>query len=232
MSKQYPAAEKKRTKKQERREEQRQQALAKQRKAQRQRILIWSLITGAAVIILGAGLFYLISGSHTSTSTSPAAQTNTTADTHTSTSGSAYAPVNGVSCDSGEHYDYHHHIHVSMYINGQPVAIPQNVGINPNTLNGCLYWLHTHDTSGVIHIESPVTHTYPLGNFLDIWEQHFAQLGFPAQLNQSTGWQVYVNGKAYQGDFRQIPMDDHTLITMAYNSPGVKPDTLYNWNGL
>jgi len=48
----------------------------------------------------------------------------------------------------------------------------------------------------------------------------------------ASGWQVYVNGQLYKGSFRNIPMDDHTLVTMAYNSPSVKPETVYNWNGL
>ena len=44
--------------------------------------------------------------------------------------------------------------------------------------------------------------------------------------------QAYVDGKPYKGDFHKIPLKAHTLITLAYNSPNVKPDTTYNWNGL
>lgn len=184
------------------------------------RILIF---VAAIAILAGFGIVYLTFGQP--------AQTNTGSST-TSSSNPAFASINGVSCDSGEHYDYHHHIHLSMYINGQAVAVPQNVGINTNGSSPCLYWLHTHDTSGIVHIESPVQRTYTLGNFFDVWSQRFAQLGYPEQLSQASGWQVYVNGQAYKGDFRNIAMENHTLVTMAYNSPGVKPETGYNWNGL
>ena len=33
----------------------------------------------------------------------------------------------------------------------------------------CLYWLHTHDSTGVVHIESPVQRGYTLGQFFDVW---------------------------------------------------------------
>jgi hypothetical protein len=57
-------------------------------------------------------------------------------------------------------------------------------------------------------------------------------LGYPSTLDVTTGWQIWINGKPYTGDFRTIPLTSHELITMAYNSPGVKPDTSYSWNGL
>lgn len=143
-----------------------------------------------------------------------------------------FPAVDGVSCDQLEQTAFHIHAHVSIYINGQAQAVPSQVGINPDPTTGCFYWLHTHDTSGIIHMEAPVDHAFVFGNFLDIWEQHFNSLGYPAALNQKYGWTVYVNGKLYTGDYRKIPMKAHTLITMGYNSPGIKPDTSYNWNGL
>lgn len=30
------------------------------------------------------------------------------------------------------------------------------------------YWLHTHDESGVIHIESPLRRAFTLGNVFDL----------------------------------------------------------------
>ncbi len=222
MSKQRVTAASKRTKKQERREEERRQELKRQ---QRQRNTLIIVSIAAVVIIAGLGFAFFM----TRASANQPAQANTGT---TSSSNVAFAPVNNVSCDSGEHYDYHHHIHLSMYIDGQPTTIPQNIGINASALNPCLYWIHTHDPSGVVHIESPVQRTYTLGNFFAIWSERFAQLGYPTQLGLTSGWQIYVNGQPYKGDFRNIPMDDHTMITMAYNSPGVKPETTYNWNGL
>jgi hypothetical protein len=72
------------------------------------------------------------------------------------------------------------HIHplISVSVNGQPIIIPENVGID-NTL-----WkdhsldeygmqgmspLHTHDSSGTLHVESTVNRDYTLGEFANVW---------------------------------------------------------------
>ncbi len=142
----------------------------------------------------------------------------------------AYTPVGGISCDSGEHTDFHIHAHLTLYIDGKHTDLPAGVGIAPD--GSCFYWLHTHKTDGVIHIEAPKGASFTFDNFLKIWSGHFQQLGYPSQLNASTGWQVYVDGKPFAGDLQTIPLHDHTLITLAYNSPGIKPDTTFNWDNV
>ncbi|GCE21338.1 hypothetical protein KDK_51380 [Dictyobacter kobayashii] len=62
--------------------------------------------------------------------------------------------------------------------------------------------------------------------------QRFPNLQYPLELDQKTNWQAYVNGKPYSGDFHNIPLEAHTLVTLAYNSPGITPDTTYAWQGL
>ncbi len=142
----------------------------------------------------------------------------------------AYPPISTVSCDSTEQGGFHIHAHLSIYIDGKQASVPAQIGIASD--NSCLYWLHTHDYSGVIHIEAPNGFSITLKNFLDIWGGRFSQLGYPSQLSNPSGWQSYVNGKPFTGDFRTIPLQSHTLVTLAYNSPGVKPNTTYDWNGL
>jgi len=145
-------------------------------------------------------------------------------------SNQANAPVDGISCDAQEQSLQHIHAHVTMYINGSQQTIPANIGIA--TDGSCYYWLHTHqiqNDSGVIHIEAPNTNTFTLGNFVDIWGQRFSQLNYPVELNTTSGWQVYVNGKAYTGSWRNVPLTSHAAITLAYNSPNIKPDTSFNF---
>lgn len=142
----------------------------------------------------------------------------------------AYPITDAVSCDRGEHSDFHIHAHVSIYINGQALPMPANIGIAPD--QSCLYWLHTHSSDGILHVEAPNGHSFTFGNFLDIWESRFGQLGYPSQLDDVGGWQVYVDGQPFSGDFHTIPLQAHRLLTLAYNSPGVQPDTTFNWNGL
>lgn len=138
-----------------------------------------------------------------------------------------YPAVNGIPCDVGEHMVYHIHIHISLYINGSASQIPGNIGIASN--RSCYYWIHVHDTSGILHIESPTQKIYTLGNFLAIWSQVFPGLHYPAQLANIHEWSVYISGKAFSGDFRNIPLTTHMLITMGYHSPDITPDSVYNW---
>lgn len=142
----------------------------------------------------------------------------------------SYPPVDGIYCDTLEQTAYHVHAHVTIWINGKQSLIPQDTGIAPD--GSCFYWLHTHDTTGVIHMEAPASRSFIFGNFLDEWSARFSSLGYPPELDFTTGWKVWVDGKPYTGNFHNIPLVAHALITMAYDSPGVKPDTTYAWNGL
>jgi len=146
---------------------------------------------------------------------------------------SAFPLVDGISCDNGEQAAFHIHCHLTVYINGKRVEIPQYIGIEGNAKSvSCYYWLHTHATDGIIHVEAPAGHNFTLANFLHVWSGQFSQLGYPAELDQTDGWQVYVNGKAYSSDLHNIKLQPHLLITLAFNSPGVTPDTIYNWGTL
>ncbi|SRR6266566_1178617 len=196
-----------------RREELQRREAERRRSAGMKRVTIFGII--AAVVLAVAGIAYLV-----------ITQGHTPANP-------AYPAIDSIACDELEQSAFHIHAHVSIYINGQSVPIPGNVGIAGDPSNpSCFYWLHTHSSDGVIHIEAPNGFSPTLKNFLDIWGTKFPQLGYPDQLDFTNGWQVYVNGKPFAGDFHTIPLSAHTLITLAYNSPGVKPDTTFNWNGL
>lgn len=196
-----------------------QQQRAQQLKDDRRAGLITLICILAAAVVGGGLIGGLILYNNNNANTAVSAPVNP-----------AYPAVDGISCDAGEQLAYHIHAHVSIYIDGTRTSVPQDVGIAPD--GSCYYWLHTHDTSGVIHIESPTQKDYLLGNFFDEWSQRFSSLGYPSELDLTSGWQVWVDGKPYSGDFHNIPLTAHKLITLAYNSPGVKPDTTYAWNGL
>src|SRR6266704_4237788 len=202
-----------RTRQGRRREELQRREVERRRTVRMKRMTTVGII--AAVVLAVAGIVYLA-----------ITQSQTPANP-------AYPAIDSISCDQLEQSAFHIHAHVSVYINGQSVPIPGNVGIAGDPSNpSCFYWLHTHSTDGVIHIEAPNGVSPTLKNFLDIWKTKFPQLGYPNQLDFTNGWQVYVNGQPFAGDLHTIPLKAHTLITLAYNSPGVKPDTTFNWNGL
>jgi len=217
MSKQVSRRPTKHDLRRERREEQIRREAERKRRERTRRITIISVIA-AIVVIAGALIAYVVYANNTQNQTQTPQVVNP-----------QYPPVDNIYCDQQEQLAFHIHAHITTYINVQVLPLPSQIGIAKD--QSCLYWLHTHDTSGVIHMESPVNHSFVLGNFLDEWSTEFAALGYPPQLDQ-TGWQAYVNGKPYNGDFHKIPLQAHTLITLMYNSPNAVPDTTYNWNGL
>jgi len=206
-----------------RRQEEQQKREAALRRAKQRRLI--TIISLAAVVVLALGLTtYFIVSAH-----SPQNGQGTLNIQETPVNPS-YPQVDGIYCDQLEQTAYHIHAHVSIWINGQQYPVPQGVGIAPD--GSCFYWLHTHNTDGVIHIEAPGKTTPTFGNFLDIWDSHFSSLGYPLQLADPSNWKVWVDGKPYTGNFRNIPLQAHELITLAYNSPNVKPDTTYSWGSL
>jgi hypothetical protein len=219
MSKQVTRRPTKQDLRKERREEQIRREAERKRQQKRRRVAIISTIVAVAVIAAGLISFIVYNNTH---GQSQSAQTRPIVNPQ-------YPPVDNIYCDQQEQLAFHIHAHLSLYINGQQLPLPAQIGIASD--QSCFYWLHTHDTSGVIHMEAPTQRSFVLGNFLNEWSTEFPSLGYPPQLDQ-TGWQVYVNGKLYNGDFHKIPLQAHTLITMVYNTSHVVPDTTYNWNGL
>ena len=60
----------------------------------------------------------------------------------------------------------HHHIRLFIYVDGQPVVVPANIGIGQTVSSP----LHTHDTTGTVHVESADPNFQPvLGQFMDVW---------------------------------------------------------------
>jgi hypothetical protein len=209
------------TQKEERRQQQRAQALAAQRRAVRRKRTILISVIAAVVVLASAITAYALANAHKSTAQNPSALPTE------AVFNPAYPPVDRVYCDQLEQQGYHIHVHLTIWLNGSQVPIPQNVGIASDT--SCFYWLHTHDTTGVVHIEAPATASLNLQQFLDIWGKEFSTLGYQDQLGSSTGWTVWVGGKQISGGFSKVAFQPHMVITIAYNSPSVKPDTVYNF---
>jgi hypothetical protein len=211
-----------RVRRQELREERRREE-ERLREVKRRRTLWISAIVGLVVVVVAAIVIGSVVTNHN-------AHANNSSTTTLTSDNPAYPVVDNIACQTSEQLAYHIHAHLSVYINGQSFALPAQIGIAPDS--SCYYWLHTHDTSGIIHIESPSSKVYTLGTFFREWHDYFSALGYPSQLNSTSGWQVYVDGKPYNGDFHNIQLVAHRLITLAYNSPKATPDTNYNWGDL
>jgi hypothetical protein len=136
-------------------------------------------------------------------------------------------PVDGIPCQATEAVQLHIHAHLSIFSNGQQVQVPPFIGIEPtNTYPGeCLYWIHTHDASGIIHVEAgamsaPEGGPFTLGNLFDIWGQPLTR----TQVGPFKGdVSAFVNQQPYDGDLAKIPLRAHQRITLEVGKPVVPP---------
>lgn len=154
--------------------------------------------------------------------------------------GSGGQPVDGITCQTNEQTLFHVHAHLTIFVGGVPSRVPYGIGIPgaqvSNTAEGpfvnagnCFYWLHTHAEDGIIHIESPIERTFTLGDFFDIWGQ---PLG-PDRVGPATGTVTALyDGKRYEGNPRDIPLEAHAQIQLEVGTPLVAPVSLARWNGL
>lgn len=228
----------KRDRRRETRRQQFQQRQAERRKAReralrRQRLTRYGIYGGAALLVI---LLIL-------------------AVVHFATAARALAPadgstVDGIGCIGHETLAVHYHADLQIYVNGQAQTIPAGMGIvapddpqyGPHlTTNGatvCLYSLHTHDSTGVIHIESPDNRPYTLGQLFDIWGQPLSRTQVEQHMVDSSHKLVVdifdANGRltVYTSDPRNIRFASHETIVLLYGSPKVHPQPFSQWQQL
>ena len=194
------------------------------------------------------------STSSTATATTPTSTTSTTAskapygpegiplekgpDLAPAATTSQGATVDGVQCEAQEQVLYHIHAHLQVYVNGKPRTLPAAIGmvgpVAEQTPYGsfygaqqCYYWLHTHASDGVIHIESPSVRVYTLGNFFDEWNQPLSRTEVDADKGTVT---AFLNDKPWTQSPTAIPLLPHASIQLDVASPVVPPHGI-SWAG-
>jgi hypothetical protein len=147
------------------------------------------------------------------------------------------ATVDGIHCGAVEQLAYHIHAHLAVFVNGVEYTLPGGVGIpgsrmlqtpeGPVAAGGkCFYWLHTHTSDGIIHVESPTPRVYTLGNFFDEWHQ---PLGASRVATANGKITAFVNGKLWTKGVRDIPLLPHAEIQLEIGSP-IPPLQAVDWS--
>lgn len=114
----------------------------------------------------------------------------------------------GLEALSAEGTLLHIHQHLDLYVNGKHLVLPAGVGIYANSF---ITEVHTHDTSGIIHVESPSLRRFRLG-------QLFAEWGVKLTANcvgrycGSVRW--WLNGRQMHGDPGQLALRSHQEIVV------------------
>lgn len=104
-----------------------------------------------------------------------------------------------VSCIPGGHQSLAFHIHtdLTVTVDGQQQTIPSNTGIS----HSCMSEVHTHDSSGNIHVESSDRSTVlTLADFFAVWDEPIERDGYETT--------VLVNGEESDFDYQFRDGDD------------------------
>jgi hypothetical protein len=144
--------------------------------------------------------------------------------------------VDGIHCAPIEQLAYHIHAHLQVYVGGLPRSLPAAIGmIDPvyektpygrfYGARGCYYWLHTHASDGIIHIESPTQRIYTLGEFFNEWRQPLSSTRVASAAGRVT---AVVNGRRWTKSPRAIPLRPHATIELAVGEP-IPPFHKVDW---
>lgn len=121
------------------------------------------------------------------------------------------------------------HIHptLKIVVEGNSVTIAANIGISSalyknhdldtyGMKNPRMSPLHTHDLSGVIHVESTQIRDYTLGEFFDVWGVTFTDSCIMDKCNDGTKTvRMFVDGQP-NAEFRNHVLRDGEQISVEY----------------
>ncbi|GAA4626373.1 hypothetical protein GCM10023196_034360 [Actinoallomurus vinaceus] len=135
--------------------------------------------------------------------------------------GLAVAPMEGTA--------RHFHTHLDILVDGKAVTVPANLGIAAS--GDAMSELHTHDTTGVLHIEAPTTDKhYTLGQLFTEWNVRLSATGLGGlKADGSRTLTAYVDGKKQTGDPAAVELTAHREIALVYGpaNAGVQVPSRY-----
>jgi hypothetical protein len=140
-------------------------------------------------------------------------------------SGSALLPTrlaaSGLHALTMEGAVLHTHQHLDVYVDGQRITVPAFIGIDPQA--GFLTEIHTHDPSGIIHVESPTQSTFTLGQLFCEWGVKLTASCLGPYHGPVSWW---VNGKRMTGDPGQLVLREHQeIVVAAGRTPAAVPSS-------
>jgi hypothetical protein len=131
----------------------------------------------------------------------------------------------GLPALSSEGNVLHIHQHLDLYVDGRPVVVPALIGINQE--QGFLSPIHTHDTSGIVHVESHTRRSFTLGEFFDVWGVRFTRTCIGGLCNGGgKSLRVYADGYPVTRNPRQLALVAHEEIVVTFGTAAQVPNPI------
>lgn len=111
---------------------------------------------------------------------------------------------------------YHEHIHLDVFVNGVPTPVPNGLGIS--TDQTVFAGIHTHDESGVIHLEANEDFGATLQDVFTIWGVRLSETCVGGYCAPDTPIEVHVNGERVE-DFVGYELQEHDQVAIVIGEP-------------
>ncbi|MBT6972467.1 MAG: hypothetical protein HOA04_05115 [Euryarchaeota archaeon] len=106
----------------------------------------------------------------------------------------------------------HFHPYLTIKIDGDEVLIPENTGISTDDCDG-MHFVHTHDDSGKLHVETPEPEEVKLGVFFQIWDVYFAEDGISTyRVNDTHEMVMSVDGVVVDSYGEHVLSDEQQIL--------------------
>jgi hypothetical protein len=106
---------------------------------------------------------------------------------------------------------FHTHALLHIYIDGRLVELVPNIGID--RAHGAYSSVHTHDTTGIVHMESERAFKFTLGDFFTVWGVRFGDKSLGNLQNDGANQvRVYVNGKPVSDPVHYVMRDQDNIV--------------------
>ena len=118
----------------------------------------------------------------------------------------------------------HTHQHLDLYLDGKHVAVPAGIGIGRDAGGRFFSPLHTHDRSGILHVESAAVRPYTLGELFRVWGVRLTAtcIGNDCAGN-GRAVRAFVGGVRVPGNPATIPLRRHAEIVLTFGTAGELP---------
>jgi len=129
-----------------------------------------------------------------------------------------YITAAGLPVLGAEQLAVHYHAHLDIVADGTKVEVPAGIGfVINNGREAGITVIHTHDPSGVIHIESATHGPYTLGQLFTEWgvALNATQLG-GLHADSTHMFAAFVNGRRFTGDPATLQLKKHLEIALWY----------------
>lgn len=114
----------------------------------------------------------------------------------------------------------HTHQHVDVFVDGKRVIVPAGIGIGRHFISP----IHTHDASGIVHVESPTRRSFSLAELFGVWGVRLTRTCLGGECDAGK-LHLFVNGRKVL-DPNAVVLTPHQEIVVAFGrSPKPLPST-------